>query len=124
MAKTLIRLSGIPQDEIEIAFSGLRPGEKLFEDLSYGFEKRLCTEAPKVFRTQGQTASWPGLLRHLAELQAESETGIHDRIRSKVKEIVPEYLWVPKTEKLEIPVPLLHEAQVYCDSVPFASAND
>jgi FlaA1/EpsC-like NDP-sugar epimerase len=124
MAKTLIRLSGIPQDEIKITFSGLRPGEKLFESLSYGFEKRLCTEARKVFRTQGRTASWPGLLRHLAELRAESETGIDDRIRSKVKEIVPEYLWVPKQEKPAIPAPLLHEAQVYCDSVPLASVND
>jgi len=57
-------------------------------------------------------------------LRAESETGIDDRIRSKVKEIVPEYLWVPKQEKPAIPAPLLHETQVYCDSVPLASVND
>ncbi len=123
MAKTLIRLSGIPQEEIEITFSGLRPGEKLSEDLAYGFEKRLCTEARKVFRTQGQTASWPGLVRHLAELRAESETGLDDRIRSKVKEIVPEYLWEPK-KKLETPAPSLHEAQICCDGEPVACAND
>jgi FlaA1/EpsC-like NDP-sugar epimerase len=124
LAKMLIHLSGIPQDEIEITFSGLRPGEKLFEKLFYSFEKRLCTEAPKVFRTQGQTVLWTRLLRHLAELRAESETGINDRIRSKVKEIVPEYLWVSKEEELEIPAPLLHETQVYCESAPLMSAND
>jgi FlaA1/EpsC-like NDP-sugar epimerase len=124
MAKTLIRLSGIPHDQVKITFSGLRAGEKLFEDLSYGFENLLCSEARKVFRTQGRTASWPRLRRHLEELRAESETGIDDRIRSKVKEIVPEYLWISKKEKLEVPAPLLHETQVYCDRVPLVGAND
>jgi FlaA1/EpsC-like NDP-sugar epimerase len=124
LAKTLIRLSGISQDEVKITFSGLRAGEKLFEDLSYGFEKRVCSEARKVFRAQGQTASWPSLRRHLAELRAESETGVDDRIRSKVKEIVPEYHWISKKEKLEVPAPLLHQTQVYCERVPLVGAND
>jgi FlaA1/EpsC-like NDP-sugar epimerase len=124
MAKTLIRQSGIPQNEVKITFSGLRPGEKLFEDLFYDFEKRLNTGAQKVFRTQGQTASWAELLDQLAELRAESATGIDDRIRSKVKEIVPEYLWAPKDEEPQMAAPLLHEAQVYHDQVPLATGND
>jgi hypothetical protein len=56
-------------------------------------------------------------------LRAESETGLDDRIRSKVKEIVPEYLWELK-EKLEAPAPSLHEAQICCDGEPVACAND
>jgi FlaA1/EpsC-like NDP-sugar epimerase len=111
MAKTLIRLSGLPPDEVKISFIGLRPGEKLFEDLFYAFERRSNTGAQNVFRTQGQTASWSELLHLLAELRAESATGIPDRIRAKVKEIVPEYLWVPKAGDVLVPAPVLHDSQ-------------
>jgi FlaA1/EpsC-like NDP-sugar epimerase len=124
MAKTLIRLSGLPQDEVKISFTGLRPGEKLFEDLFYAFERRSNTGAHKVFRTQGQTASWPELHQLLAELRAESATGIPDRIRAKVKEIVPEYLWMPKEGDVLVPASLLHESQLFGDRVPLANAND
>ena len=124
MAKTLIRLSGLPQDEVKISFTWLRPGEKLFEDLFYAFERRSSTGAQKVFRTQGQTAPWPELLQLLAELRAESATGIPDRIRAKVKEIVPEYLWMPKEGDVLVPASLLHESQLFGDHVPLANAND
>ena len=124
MARTLIRLSGIPQNEVKITFSGLRPGEKLFEDLFYDFEKRLSTGAQKVFRTQGQTASWMELQHQLAELRAECATGIDDRIRSKVKEIVPEYLWAAKDDESQMAAACLHGTQVYPDQVELASGND
>ena len=124
MAKTLIRLSGLPQDEVKIAFTGLRPGEKLFEDLFYGFENRLNTSAQKVFRTQGQIAHWPELLHLLSELRAESATGIPDRIRSKVKEIVPEYLWAAREDDPLIPAPVLHKSQLFRERAPLANASD
>jgi FlaA1/EpsC-like NDP-sugar epimerase len=124
MAKTLIRLSGFPQHEVKIVFSGLRPGEKLFEDLFYGFEKRLHTSAQKVFRTQSQLVSWQRLSLLLGELRSECGTGLPDRIRAKVKEIVPEYLWEPKEGEVRIPASLPPEPQLYCQSAPLASAND
>jgi FlaA1/EpsC-like NDP-sugar epimerase len=124
LAKTLIRLSGIPQHQVKIVFTGLRPGEKLFEDLFYGFEKRLNTGTQKVFRTNAQTASWPQLVQHLAELRAESATGISSRIRSKVKEIVPEYQWAPKEAEVRVPAPLLVKPHVFRGHVPLANAND
>jgi FlaA1/EpsC-like NDP-sugar epimerase len=124
LAKTLIRLSGIPQHQVRIVFTGLRPGEKLFEDLFYGFEKRLNTGAQKVFRTNAQTASWPQLVQHLAQLRAESATGISSRIRSKVKEIVPEYQWAPKEAEVRMRAPLLVKPHVFRGHVPLANAND
>jgi FlaA1/EpsC-like NDP-sugar epimerase len=124
MAKTLIRLSGLHQTDVKISFTGLRPGEKLFEDLFYSFERRLNTGAQKVFRTQGQTTSWPDLLQLLAELRAESATGIPDRIRAKVKEIIPEYLWVLEEGDVRVPTSLLEESQLFGEPVPAASAND
>jgi FlaA1/EpsC-like NDP-sugar epimerase len=124
MAKTLIRLSGLHQDEVKISFTGLRPGEKLFEDLFYAFERRSNTGAQNVFRTQGQTTSWSNLLQLLAELRAESATGIPDRIRAKVKEIVPEYLWIPEGGDVLVPAPLLNESELFGDPLSVASAND
>jgi FlaA1/EpsC-like NDP-sugar epimerase len=124
MAKTLIRLSGIPQQEVKIEFTGLRPGEKLFEDLFYGFEKQLNTGAPKVFRAQGRIARWADLQRDLAELRAECATGIAHRIRAKVREIVPEYRWVPKESELPAHAELLYPSPIYNDRVTAAVAND
>jgi FlaA1/EpsC-like NDP-sugar epimerase len=124
LAKTLVRLSGLPQDEVKISFTGLRPGEKLFEDLFYAFERRSNTGAQKVFRTQGQTASWSELLQLLAELRAESATGIPDQIRARVKEIVPEYLWMPAEDDALVPAHLLHDSQLFGEHAPLANAND
>ena len=124
MAKTLIRLSGIPQNEVKIVYSGLRRGEKLFEELFYASEKRLTTAAQKVIRTQGQTAPWSRLFEHLTELKAECASGILDDIRSKVKEIVPEYQWAPEGSGLCVPAPLLQDAQNYGEQLHIANAND
>jgi len=124
MARTLIRLSGIPEQEVKIDFVGLRAGEKLFEELFYGFEKRLDTEASKVFRTQAQVAPWSNLRERLAELRAECATGMADRIRSKVKEIVPEYAWEPEPLQPRLPGPVPHPAFRPAEQGHAAVAND
>jgi FlaA1/EpsC-like NDP-sugar epimerase len=98
MAKTLIRLSGVPEDQVRIVFTGLRPGEKLFEDLFYEFERKMSTPAQKVLRTQGPILTWPNLRSRLIELRAASLTGVSARIRAKVKEIVPQYQWTPPVD--------------------------
>jgi FlaA1/EpsC-like NDP-sugar epimerase len=103
MAKTLVQLSGIPPGEVEIVFTGLRPGEKLFEELFYDFERRLSTPAHKVLRTQGQLVSWPRLLAHLEELRTVSVAGVAHLIRAEVKEIVPQYQWQQTNDSQEFP---------------------
>jgi FlaA1/EpsC-like NDP-sugar epimerase len=104
MAKTLIRLSGIPQHKVKIVFTGLRPGEKLFEDLFYDFEGRLNTSAEKVLRTRSHVTSWPELQSQLKALRAECGTGSSVRIRSQVKEIVPQYQWAMAEDDYKFPV--------------------
>jgi FlaA1/EpsC-like NDP-sugar epimerase len=108
MAKTLIRLSGIPEEDVQIVFGGLRPGEKLFEELLYDFELQLSTPAEKVIRTQSHHIAWSELQEHLQSLRAETATGVADRIRAKVKEIVPQYAWTPPAPTRKVPalVPL------------------
>jgi FlaA1/EpsC-like NDP-sugar epimerase len=103
MAKTLIRLSGIPQSDVKIVFGGLRAGEKLFEELFYDFEQQVSTSATKVFQTRGQRTVWSELRAQLQSLRTETATGIAVRIRSKVKEIVPQYEWaLPDCSSLSV----------------------
>ena len=124
MAKTLVQLSGIPPGEVEIVFTGLRPGEKLFEELFYDFERRLNTAAQKVFRTQGQLVSWPRLLAHLEVLRAESVAGVPHRIRAEVKEIVPQYQWQHTSAGEEFPsdIPAISPLGVF--DIALANAHD
>jgi FlaA1/EpsC-like NDP-sugar epimerase len=92
LAQNMIRLSGRNPDEIEIRFTGVRPGEKLFEEISTSGENMLSTPHPKIKIFAGPAPSrqemifWveelkrlledrdrEGTLRHLASLVPESE---------------------------------------------------
>jgi FlaA1/EpsC-like NDP-sugar epimerase len=124
MAKTLISLSGIPQDKVKIIFSGLRPGEKLFEELFYDFEGRSGTDAQKVLRTQSRVTSWQKLQAQLQALHAECATGTSARIRSKVKEIVPQYQWAPAEDSQQKPVQTVKESPITHVSAVLSTATD
>jgi len=91
LAKTLIRLSGKSEQEVGIRFTGLRDGEKLFEELSYPTEKIQPTSFPKIRRVCGIPQREDNLKRHLAQLSAILHEKDAAAIRSKLKEIVPEY---------------------------------
>ena len=91
LARTLIRLSGIADKDVPIVFTGLRPGEKLFEELFYSSETPLPTPHEKVQRTCGNLAPWPNLSWHLRELQQLMGSGSDRSMRAKIQDIVPEY---------------------------------
>ena len=48
LARDLVRLSGLPENSIEICFTGIRPGEKLYEELYFDDEETLPTAHPKL----------------------------------------------------------------------------
>jgi FlaA1/EpsC-like NDP-sugar epimerase len=91
LARSLIRLSGKSEHDVEIQFTGLREGEKLDEELFYGHEKVTPTSCEKIKRTNGALRNWPELCRQLDELRASMSIDGAAPIRSKIKEIVPEY---------------------------------
>jgi FlaA1/EpsC-like NDP-sugar epimerase len=91
LAKSLIRFSGKSEQEIDIRFTGLRDGEKLFEELSSAAEEILPTASPKIGRIRGTPHGWVDLNRHLRELRESIFIRSDAAIRDKVKEIVPEY---------------------------------
>src|SRR5262249_25945952 len=87
----LIRLSGRNDGEVKIQYTGIRPGEKLHEDLFYESELRQVTQFSKVIRAQSPLPTWPLLRRSLEELQAVAYLYRTDLIRAKIAQLIPEY---------------------------------
>ncbi|HDQ72083.1 MAG TPA: polysaccharide biosynthesis protein [Chloroflexi bacterium] len=93
LANELIRLSGFePGRDIEIAFTGPRPGEKLSEELFAEGEKPRCTQCQKILMAYGNHA-WRSdpLARHLEELEALVRLGSREQIQAKLQDILPRY---------------------------------
>jgi FlaA1/EpsC-like NDP-sugar epimerase len=91
LARTLVRLSGKSEHNVEIRFTGLRKGEKLNEELFYSHEKVIHTSCEKVKRTIGPLKDWSELCRQLTALRASLSVDGAAPIRAMMKEIVPEY---------------------------------
>jgi FlaA1/EpsC-like NDP-sugar epimerase len=70
LARDLIRLSGFDLDDIKIVYSGIRPGEKLFEELSVAQEGATTTHHPKIFIGSTTAPSYAEAARQLEELAA------------------------------------------------------
>jgi FlaA1/EpsC-like NDP-sugar epimerase len=90
LARMLIRLSGKTEQEIPITFSGLRPGEKLFEELLASDETSVPTPHPKlrVAKTSGPLPEIDGVLRWVAQAGPAPSAG---DLRAWLRGLVPEY---------------------------------
>jgi FlaA1/EpsC-like NDP-sugar epimerase len=98
LAKTLIRMSGKKESDIDIVYTGMRPGEKLHEELFYDSEVRLPTPLAEVMRAQSNLPTWSVLSRRLHELQMIAYSKSPDLIRAKIKQIIPSYQWEPERQ--------------------------
>jgi FlaA1/EpsC-like NDP-sugar epimerase len=100
LARDLVTLSGLRLDEdIEIRFTGMRPGEKLFEELSVAGENANKTQHPKIYVGR-QRATTSELERHLEELHALSDSPNERELRLKLREIVPEFAFAGEPERV------------------------
>ena len=92
MARDLIRLSGFePEEDIKIEYIGLRPGEKLYEELIIEGEGIVPTTHDKIMALKGAECSLQLLNGRIDELTKIAEIQETDKIKAKLKEIVPEY---------------------------------
>jgi FlaA1/EpsC-like NDP-sugar epimerase len=98
LVRTLIKLSGRSEKQVTIQFTGLRQGEKLIEELFYEDEEVDETSFPKIKRVRGPIRDWDMLLRKLEELEAAIFSNDPGEIRSKIKEILPEYSYLSRDE--------------------------
>jgi len=93
LAKKMIQLSGLELNkDIKIKIVGLRPGEKLYEELLINKEITLPTHHPKIMRAKVQNISEKELLliEKLIQIKPNKENYEHEIVQ-KMKEIVPEF---------------------------------
>jgi FlaA1/EpsC-like NDP-sugar epimerase len=90
LARDMIRLSGLTEDDIRIVFTGLRPGEKLFEEVLADGERTLPTPHPKVRIARARTVD-DGWLDALVAWLQRSASPEDREVRSALARWVPEY---------------------------------
>ncbi|WP_409030934.1 polysaccharide biosynthesis protein [Janthinobacterium sp. CG_23.3] len=115
LAERMIHLSGLEvrskaaPDGIEIEHVGLRPGEKLYEELLIG-ENVEGTEHPLIMRAQESKIPWPALQALLSDLDNACNSFDHEGVRALLLRAVVEYapqcdiedfLWVEKNKRLD-----------------------
>lgn len=92
LAKKMIRLSGlVPHQDIAIEFSGLRPGEKLYEELLNDLENTMPTHHEKIMVAQVREYNFQTISNHILELISLSCEYKDRQVVIKMKEIVPEF---------------------------------
>jgi FlaA1/EpsC-like NDP-sugar epimerase len=92
LAKKMITLSGLRVDkDIEIRYTGLRPGEKLYEELLNNDENTLPTHHPKILVAEVNTPSYAYMEVATNELNLLLSSGDNNSIVAKIKEMIPEY---------------------------------
>ena len=97
LAKKMIRLSGhVPGQDIKIEFTGLRPGEKLYEELLISEDNLVETENDRIFVAQLGQIDVAETGRKLDELIRHAYEESRD-IRDEIKGLVPEYRMAEET---------------------------
>nr|WP_320191940.1 nucleoside-diphosphate sugar epimerase/dehydratase [uncultured Desulfobacter sp.] len=92
MARDLIRFSGFEPDvDIKIEYTGLRPGEKLYEELMTDLENVVSTEHKKIMGLNTNCVNMAVLNGKLDQLKAMAEARDGQEIRRIMMEMIPEY---------------------------------
>ncbi len=92
LAEQMIRLSGLePGRDIEIVFTGLRPGEKLYEELFHESEPPVGTGHPKLLLAASRDMDWTCVRALLDRLQQACASREVDALLAGLREMVPEF---------------------------------
>jgi FlaA1/EpsC-like NDP-sugar epimerase len=92
LAEQMIRLAGkVPGQDIQIQYTGLRPGEKLFEELFHPSEELVQTEHEKLFKARFRRIDWDELTQTFRMLQHACNAHETDELLILLKSLVPEF---------------------------------
>ena len=92
LARQLIELSGLrPDVDIEIKFTGLRPGEKLFEEINHNTENMGPTEHPKIMRFVGEPLPLETIRHGLLAIHEKAASMDANQVKLEIQKLVPEY---------------------------------
>ncbi|CAH2599573.1 Polysaccharide biosynthesis protein [Rhodovastum atsumiense] len=92
LARQMIRLAGLrPEVDVEIRFTGLRPGEKLFEELFHGKEPATQTGYPGLLMALPRTADPAIVGRTIDEIAAACRAGNHRTALAVLGRVIPEF---------------------------------
>jgi FlaA1/EpsC-like NDP-sugar epimerase len=92
VARQLIELSGLkPEIDIEITFTGLRPGEKLFEEINHNTENMVSTDHPKIMRFVGEPLPFETLRLGLLNVHEKAASMDANQVKLEIQKLVPEY---------------------------------
>lgn len=93
LATKMIKLSGLePDKDIEIKITGLRPGEKLYEELLSDKTKTLPTHHEKIMRAKDETLPYVEIERYIKDLSKATLRKPKDELVKMIKDIVPEFI--------------------------------
>ncbi|WP_397569599.1 polysaccharide biosynthesis protein [Schlesneria sp. T3-172] len=107
LARDMISLSGLryPED-VDIVFTGLRPGEKMYEELFYGNETTAKKVHEKIFCAEREPINASAVKRHILELEQASR-GSADEARQAIQAVIADY--VDQDEA----TPMIHQFQPF-----------
>ena len=101
LARQMVRLSGLREEDIPVQFIGLRPGEKLEEELSYPYETLVPTDQAKLSRLESPLRAPLDLAAKIQQLKKLGISMDFVEIQRTLQRVVPEYrpmIPVPKTD--------------------------
>lgn len=93
LARQMIRLAGyVPDKDVSIEFTGIRPGEKLFEEIFHGDEPPVPTDRAGILLAAPRIIDMASLTSALEQLQTACRTSDPDLAVEVLRELVPEYI--------------------------------
>ena len=101
LAEQMIRLANkLPDQDIQIVYTGLRDGEKLFEELFHEHEAYQQTSHRKIFLAQHREVDFEQLQRMLVQAAHAVRAFDEDKVRAIVSELVPEFGRLERDDKV------------------------
>jgi FlaA1/EpsC-like NDP-sugar epimerase len=111
LAEQMIRLAGkVPERDVAIVYTGLRPGEKLFEELFHDHENYRATEHAKIFLARPRSVSWELLNAQLRQAAQSVRDYDEDALRACLTSLLPDFSWRDEADSADI-VPIARHVE-------------